>query len=150
MARLARVVAVDAAHHLTQGGKARPFLLATEAERRVYLDLRRQAVRVHALPGVGSCRMSSHVHRVVIRQREMALGRKPGTEADGRKCLQEGEAAADLHALRQCPHSGRPLGAEEFTARIEASTHRRLTPPKGGRPRKPVAGAHQQLTTRSY
>jgi len=49
MARFARVVAVDTAHHVTQRGMARQFLLASDAERRVYLDLLRQAVRVHAL-----------------------------------------------------------------------------------------------------
>jgi putative transposase len=39
MARLARVVAVDVPHHVTQRGNARQFILATDAERIVYLDL---------------------------------------------------------------------------------------------------------------
>jgi hypothetical protein len=35
MARLARVVAVDVPHHVTQRGNARQFILATDAERLV-------------------------------------------------------------------------------------------------------------------
>jgi putative transposase len=45
MARLARVVAAGVAHHVTQRGNARQFLLATDSERMIYLDLLRQAVR---------------------------------------------------------------------------------------------------------
>jgi hypothetical protein len=42
MARLARVMAVDTAYHATQRGNARQFILASEADRWVYLDLLRQ------------------------------------------------------------------------------------------------------------
>ena len=45
MARLARVVGVDVAHHMTQRGNGGEFVLAVEAERIVYLDLLRQAVQ---------------------------------------------------------------------------------------------------------
>ncbi len=45
MARVARVVGVDVAHHVTQGGNGREFILATDAERMVYLDLLRQTDR---------------------------------------------------------------------------------------------------------
>lgn len=40
MARLARIiVAVNIAHRVTQRGNARQFILASEAERSVYLEL---------------------------------------------------------------------------------------------------------------
>ena len=39
MARFARVVVAGAAHHVTQRGNARQFLLASDSERIVYLDL---------------------------------------------------------------------------------------------------------------
>jgi len=39
-------VAAEVAHHVTQRGNARQFLLASEAERFAYLDLLREAVRV--------------------------------------------------------------------------------------------------------
>jgi hypothetical protein len=45
MPRLARVVIVDVAHPVTQCGNGRQFILTSDAERVVYLDLLRQAVR---------------------------------------------------------------------------------------------------------
>jgi len=44
MARLPRVVIADVAHHVTQRGNGRQFILATDSERSVYMDLLRQAV----------------------------------------------------------------------------------------------------------
>jgi putative transposase len=73
MARLARVVAVDIAHHVTQRGNARQFILTSDAERLVYLDLLRQAVQLHELSVMGYCLMSNHVHLVVVPQKTEAL-----------------------------------------------------------------------------
>jgi REP-associated tyrosine transposase len=41
MARLARVVAVDVPHRVTQRGNARQFILSSDAEKMVYMDLLR-------------------------------------------------------------------------------------------------------------
>jgi hypothetical protein len=41
MARLGRIVAVNVAHHVTQGGNARQSILAAESHRLVYLQLSR-------------------------------------------------------------------------------------------------------------
>ena len=73
MARLPRVVVAGVAHHVTQRGNARQFLLATDSERMVYLDLLRQAVRVEGVSVVGYCLMSNHVHLVAIPRRAEAL-----------------------------------------------------------------------------
>ena len=54
MPRLPRVVIVDVAHHLTQRGNGRQFILASAAERMVYLDLLRRAVRSHELGYLGN------------------------------------------------------------------------------------------------
>jgi putative transposase len=43
MARLARVVAVEVPHHVTQRGNARQFIFACDPDRSVYLDLLRQS-----------------------------------------------------------------------------------------------------------
>jgi len=69
------VVAVDVAHHVTQRGNARQFILSSDAERMVYLDLLRQAVRLHALSMIGYCLMSNHVHLVVMGRRLSVAGR---------------------------------------------------------------------------
>ena len=50
MPRVARVVVADVAHHVTQRGNGRQFILASDAERLVYLDLLRQAARTRARP----------------------------------------------------------------------------------------------------
>jgi putative transposase len=224
MARLARVVAAGVAHHVTQRGNARQFLLATDSERMIYLDLLRQAVQEQGLSVIGYCLMSNHVHLAVIPRRAEALavalkqahgryaaywnaahtssghvwqGRfyscpldeahlwqalrytelnpvraKMASEAvawpwssaaahcgtgspdacleiepwsrrwsasSWRKYLEAGETPAELDALRQCTHTGRPLGSAEFVDALEHNTERRLAPQKGGRPRKLVA-----------
>jgi REP-associated tyrosine transposase len=73
MARLARVVAVDVAHHVTQRGNARQYILSSDAERMVYLDLLRQAVQLYPLSLIGYCLMSNHVHLVIIPGKPDAL-----------------------------------------------------------------------------
>jgi len=73
MARVARVVIADVAHHVTQRGNGRQYILATDAERWHYLDLLRQAVRVHELRVLGYCLMSNHVHVVAVPRRTQDL-----------------------------------------------------------------------------
>ena len=73
MARLPRVVVAGVAHHVTQRRNGRQFLLATDSERMVYLDLLRQAVQREGVSVVGYCLMSNHVHLVVIPRRAVAL-----------------------------------------------------------------------------
>jgi REP-associated tyrosine transposase len=64
-----RVVAVDVAHHVTQRGNRREYILSSDAERMVYLDLVRQAVQLYPLSLIGYCLMSNHVHLIVIPHR---------------------------------------------------------------------------------
>ena len=66
MARFARVIALDVPHHVTQRGNARQFILASDAERIVYLDLLRHYSSLHRLSLLGYCLMSNHVHLIVI------------------------------------------------------------------------------------
>jgi len=81
MARLARVVAIDVAHHVTQRGNARRFILASETERTVYLDLLRQIAPAASFVPDWILPMSNHVHLVVIPRREegrVAVRRETG------------------------------------------------------------------------
>ena len=73
MARLARGVAVDIPHHVTQRGNARQFVLSSDAERAVYLGLLREHAGLHGLSILGYCLMSNHVHLVVIPRTADAL-----------------------------------------------------------------------------
>lgn len=64
MARLARVIAVDVPHHITQRANARRFILHSDSDRLVYLDLLRQYCPLYGLSLLGYCLMSNHVHLV--------------------------------------------------------------------------------------
>jgi putative transposase len=73
MARLARIVAVNVPHHVTQRGNAQQFILAADSERLVYLQLLQQYVKLHELSLLGYCMMSNHVHLVVVPRTAEAL-----------------------------------------------------------------------------
>ena len=73
MARLSRIVVVNTPHHVTQRGNARQFILASDAERMVYLELLQQYIEFHRLSLLGYCLMSNHVHLVVVPREVDAL-----------------------------------------------------------------------------
>jgi putative transposase len=75
MARLARVVAADVPHHVTQRGNARRFLLERCADRKVYLDLLREDIESCKVSLIGYCLMSNHVHLVVVPKKAEGLAR---------------------------------------------------------------------------
>src|ERR1700677_1933269 len=60
--RLARVIAVDVPHHVTQRGNARRFILDCDADRTAYLNLLRQNIELHGLGLIGYCRERSVNH----------------------------------------------------------------------------------------
>jgi REP-associated tyrosine transposase len=66
MARLGRVVVVNAPHHLTQRGNARRFVLDCDADRAVYLKLLRENTELYKVSLIGYCLMSNHIHLIAI------------------------------------------------------------------------------------
>src|ERR1700722_19029729 len=66
MGRLARVVAADIPHHLTQRGNGRRFILDCDADRAIYLNLLREDVEPYRVSVIGYCLMSNHVHLIVV------------------------------------------------------------------------------------
>ena len=228
MARLARVIAVGVAHHVTQRGNGRRFLLESDADRRVYLDLLRENLALHEVLLIGYCLMSSHVHLIVIpagaeglassmkhthgryasywnvthnsvghawqgryfscpldrphlwealRYTELnpvraqlvaeahawvwssagahcataqadpllstELWQNHWTHSSWRDYLAAGQTETELASIRQCTHTGRPLGTKEFVHALEEAMDRRLVPQKGGRPAKPRPDTRQ-------
>ena len=83
MARLARVIAVGVAHHITQRGNAKRFILQDEADRKVYLDLLQQSTERHGIAIIGYCVMSNHVHLVAVPRKADGMARAL-KEAHGR------------------------------------------------------------------
>jgi putative transposase len=221
MARFARVIALNVAHHVTQRGNARQFILDGDADRKVYLDLLRENIAEHHASLIGYCLMSNHVHLVMVPHRVDALAKalkhthgryaafwngkyhssghvwqgrfyscpldKPhlwealryaelnpiraGLVADAeawtwssaavhcglkvadewlameewkerwdvsswRNYLGAGETESERMAIRECTHTGRPLGTVEFVHELEETTKRALAPQKSGRPAK--------------
>jgi putative transposase len=65
------------------------------------------------------------------------------TPARWSEYLAAGESLTELNGLRQCTHTGRPLGTVGFIAALEQTTSRRLAPRNGGRPKKPAADPRQ-------
>ncbi len=74
---------------------------------------------------------------------DMESWQKRWTAAGWIEYLAAGESQGDASALRQCTHTGRPLGTADFITALEQLTSRRLAPQKGGRPRKPAADSRQ-------
>lgn len=75
MTRLARVIALEVAHHVTQRGNARQFILTSDADREVYPDLLRENLARYAASLIGYCLMSNHVHLVMVPRQSDALAK---------------------------------------------------------------------------
>jgi len=73
MARLARVVVVDVAHHITQRGNARQVILEQDADRLTYLQLLHEYSALYGLGLLGYCLMSNHVHLIAVPRSSEAL-----------------------------------------------------------------------------
>jgi putative transposase len=73
MARFPRVVVVDVPHHVTQRGNARQIILATHADRLIYMALLREYAQLYRLSLLGYCLMSNHVHLIAVPHTETAL-----------------------------------------------------------------------------
>jgi len=66
MGRLARVVAADVPHHLTQRGNGRRFVLDCDTDRSVYLKLLRENLVLYKVSLIGYCLMSNHIHLIAV------------------------------------------------------------------------------------
>ena len=66
LGRLARVVAADVPHHLTQRGNGRRFVLDCNADRSAYLKLLRENLVVYKVSLIGYCLMSNHIHLIAV------------------------------------------------------------------------------------
>ncbi len=64
---------------------------------------------------------------------DMEMWRMRWSMETWREYLAAGEAESEIAAIRQCTHTGRPLGTPEFIYTLEQATLRRLAPQKGGR-----------------
>jgi putative transposase len=61
-------------HHVTQRGNGRRFILDSDIDRRVYLDLLKQSLALHHIAIIGYCLMSNHVHLLLVPSQAESLG----------------------------------------------------------------------------
>ena len=61
------------AHHVTQRGNAKRYILDTDADRMVYLGLLAENIKQHRASLVGYCLTSNHVHLVMIPEEANSL-----------------------------------------------------------------------------
>ena len=73
--------------------------------------------------------------------------RQAWTASRWKEFLAVGETEEQLQGLRQCTHTGRPLGSEAFIQTLEQSTQRMLAPRRGGRPARDSIDDKQRLIT---
>jgi hypothetical protein len=78
---------------------------------------------------------------------ELKWWRQRWTVAEWVRYLAAGESPAELTALHQFTHTGRPLGTAAFVAELEQSGLRPLAPRKRGPRQKPAADSDQQPIT---
>jgi putative transposase len=70
---------------------------------------------------------------------DMEIWSKRWSAKNWQTYLASSEPDDQLAAIRQCTHTGRPLGTPHFVHSLEVATLRRLAPEKGGRPRNSIA-----------
>lgn len=74
--------------------------------------------------------------RDAIRMLDLRTWRRRLRSADWREKLKEPEDAHLVDEIRRRTFNGRPLGSDDFIAKLEAKLNRRLRPRPVGRPRK--------------
>ena len=144
------MVAANVPHHLAQRGNARQYVLERDEDRAVYLKLLRENIQTYNVALLGYCLMSNQVHLIAVPSLKDGLAlacknahyryapcwnatRGARTVEHWRTYLTASAAESDLVAIRQCTHTGRPLGNAAFVSELEETTGRCLVPQRRGR-----------------
>jgi putative transposase len=75
MPRIARIVAIDHPHHITQRGNYKQAVFKDDADRKQYLEIVAYYARKARLDIISYCLMDNHVHFIVIPRQEDSLSR---------------------------------------------------------------------------
>lgn len=73
MARLARIVIPDVAHHVTQRGNRRLPVFFSDDDRVAYLELLAEAAAAHGTQCLAWCLMDNHIHLILVPKTADAL-----------------------------------------------------------------------------
>jgi len=75
MARVARIVAVEHPHHITQRGNNRQIVFNNDTDRKKYLTLVKKYMEQYKISVLSYCLMPNHVHLVVIPHKKDSLAK---------------------------------------------------------------------------
>lgn len=75
MARVARIIAVEYPHHITQRGNNRQIVFNDDADREKYLTLVKKYSQLYKTDILSYCLMSNHVHFIAIPYKEDSLAK---------------------------------------------------------------------------
>ena len=75
MPRIARVVATDYPHHITQRGNYRQKIFSSDADREKYLTLINTESKRHGLKILAYCLMPNHVHFIAVPKNDNSMGK---------------------------------------------------------------------------
>ena len=78
MPRIARVVALDTPHHVTQRGNNRQDVFFVDDDRRAYLEFLREHCERFGFKVLGYCLMTNHIHLVGTLALEDSLAKAIG------------------------------------------------------------------------
>jgi putative transposase len=78
MPRIARIVATNFPHHITQRGNNRATVFFDDGDRQTYLKLLRTNAEKHLLQVWAYCLMDNHIHLLAVPETETALSRGIG------------------------------------------------------------------------
>jgi putative transposase len=78
MPRLARVIATDYPHHITQRGNNQQDIFFVDDDRRVYLELLKEQCDKYSLEPAAYCLMTNHIHLIGIPHKEDSLAKAVG------------------------------------------------------------------------
>jgi len=81
MPRLARAVAVDCPHHITQRGNNRQDIFFVDDDRHIFLGLLKEQSDKYGLEVLAYCLMTNHIHLVAIPHKEVSLANAVGRTA---------------------------------------------------------------------
>ena len=75
MTRIARIIAVDYPHHITQRGNNHRIVFNDDEDRKKYLSLVREYAQKYKISILCYCLMSNHVHFISIPHKEDSLAK---------------------------------------------------------------------------
>ena len=78
MPRLARVIATDYPHHITQRGNNQQDVFFVDDDRRVYLEFLKEQCDKYSLEPIAYCLMTNHIHLVGIPHKDNSLAKAIG------------------------------------------------------------------------